>query len=418
MNNAEPVTEKYSDTYLQEILADVKTIGLVGASAKPHRDSYRVMRFLLDRGYTVFPVNPNHVGEKILGQTVYASLQDLPASVDMVDVFRNSDAALQVAQEAIAIDTKVLWMQLGVINQNAAELASNANLKVVMNRCPIIELTKLDHGIITMPEVDKNELVLKQLNDAGVLRLTLNDVARRNALSNQMLAELKTILDDCADNQKVRVIVIAANGPAFCAGHDLKEINQARENSDQGAANFTQLFEDCAEVMQAIVNNPKPVIAEVATVATAAGCQLVASCDLAVASESARFATPGVNIGLFCSTPMVALSRNVSNKHAMEMLLTGDMLSAPRAEAIGLINRVVEDQQLSAETMAMAEKIAAKSSMTLAVGKRAFYTQAEMNLADAYRYASEVMVNNLLKSDAKEGISAFIEKRAPNWMDE
>ncbi len=268
-----------------------------------------------------------------------------------------------------------------------------------------------------MTEANNEPLIHSELNDSGVLRLTLNDVARRNALSDAMLEQLQSTLDESAQDEKVRVIVLAANGPAFCAGHHLKEIKAARSNDDQGNESFTQLFDSCAAVMQTIVTNPKPVIAEVATVATAAGCQLVASCDLAIAAESARFATPGVNIGLFCSTPMVALSRNVSNKHAMEMLLTGDMLNAQRAEQIGLVNRVVDDQQLTEQCMQMAEKIAGKSSMTLAVGKRAFYAQAEMKLADAYSYASEVMVNNLLKHDAKEGISAFVEKRAPEWLD-
>lgn len=268
-----------------------------------------------------------------------------------------------------------------------------------------------------MKKDSEEQLILNSLSDTGVLRLTLNDTARRNALSNKMLDKLKTALYDCEGDERVRVIVLAANGPAFCAGHDLKEIKAARADTDHGQQSFIGLFDNCAEVMQTIINHPKPVIAEVATVATAAGCQLVASCDLAIAGESARFATPGVNIGLFCSTPMVALSRNVSNKHAMEMLLTGDMLSAQRAEQIGLLNRVVKDDELTEQCLLMAEKIAAKSSMTLAVGKRAFYAQAEMGLADAYQYASKVMVNNLLKHDAEEGINAFVEKRKPLWLD-
>jgi enoyl-CoA hydratase/carnithine racemase len=215
----------------------------------------------------------------------------------------------------------------------------------------------------------------------------------------------------------VRAIVLAANGPAFCAGHDLKEITAARAGEDNGKAYFEALFATCASLMQLIVRNPKPVIAEVATVATAAGCQLVASCDLAVAADSARFATPGVNIGLFCSTPMVALSRNVASKHAMEMLLTGDMISAQKAQQIGLINQVCSAEELTEQSMAMAAKIAAKSTMTVAVGKRAFYEQAEMPLEDAYNYASKVMVDNMLKHDAEEGIGAFIEKRSPEWQD-
>ena len=260
--------------------------------------------------------------------------------------------------------------------------------------------------------------VIRELSEAGVLRLTLNDASRRNALSVSMLEELQSLVDEAAGDTSVRVIVLAANGPAFCAGHDLKEITAERAENDGGQQSFEHLFASCALVMQSIVNNPKPVIAEVATVATAAGCQLVASCDLAIASEIARFATPGVNIGLFCSTPMVALSRNVSNKHAMEMLLSGDMISAARAEQIGLINRVVAAEELTEQTMALAEKIAAKSSMTVAIGKRAFYKQGELSLADAYTYTSAVMVDNMLKQDAVEGINAFVEKRKPEWRDE
>ena len=257
-----------------------------------------------------------------------------------------------------------------------------------------------------------------ELFDSGILRLTLNDQKRRNALSEDMLARLVEVLSSAATNPQVRVIVLAAEGPAFCAGHDLKEITAARAQEDAGKDYFTRLFDTCASVMQLIVSNPKPVIAEVAGVATAAGCQLVTSCDLALAADSARFATPGVNIGLFCSTPMVALSRNVANKHAMEMLLTGDMVSASRAEEIGLINRRVAADQLTTEAMAMATKIASKSSMTLAVGKHAFYAQSEMTLSDAYNYSSQVMVDNMLKHDAEEGIGAFVQKRTPQWKDQ
>ena len=260
------------------------------------------------------------------------------------------------------------------------------------------------------------DMLLSELVE-GVLRLTLNDHKRRNALSETMLAQLAEAFSQAAFEPAVKVIVLAANGPAFCAGHDLKEITAARSADDNGQVYFQQLFETCASVMQLIVRNPKPVIAEVAGVATAAGCQLVASCDLAMASDAALFATPGVNIGLFCSTPMVALSRNVANKHAMEMLLTGDMLSAEKAQQIGLINRAVDAEALTEQTMALAAKIASKSSMTVAVGKRAFYEQAAMPLADAYDYASKVMVDNMLKHDAEEGIDAFIEKRAPDWQD-
>lgn len=251
----------------------------------------------------------------------------------------------------------------------------------------------------------------------GILRLTLNDQNRRNALSEAMLAQLSEAFSMAALDPSVRVIVLAAKGPAFCAGHDLKEITAARSGEDNGQAYFTLLFDTCASLMQLIVNNPKPVIAEVAGVATAAGCQLVASCDLAMAADAALFATPGVNIGLFCSTPMVALSRNVSNKHAMEMLLTGDIINAQKAQQIGLINQSLSAEELTGQTMAMAAKIASKSSMTVAVGKRAFYEQAKMPLDDAYTYASRVMVDNMLKRDAEEGIGAFIEKRVPDWQD-
>jgi len=262
-----------------------------------------------------------------------------------------------------------------------------------------------------------SDLLLPEVDNEGVLRLTLNDVKRRNALSEAMLEQLGAALAEASADPKVRVIILAANGPAFCAGHDLKELTAGRDAADGGQAYFTKIMTLCSGVMQAIVNSPKPVIAEVAGIATAAGCQLVASCDLAVAADTAQFSTPGVHIGLFCSTPMVALSRNVANKHAMEMLLTGDMTSAQRAAEIGLINDAVAPEALQDTTLAMARKIASKSSMTLATGKRAFYAQREMSLAEAYDYASQVMVDNMLKQDAEEGVGAFIEKRSPQWQD-
>lgn len=268
-----------------------------------------------------------------------------------------------------------------------------------------------------MSEIDNADLILQELSESGVLRLTLNDNSRRNALSEAMLKRLGDLMVSTANDPAVRVIVLAAVGPAFCAGHDLKEMTAGRQADDGGREYFTHVMKTCSGVMQSIVNNPKPVIAEVAGVATAAGCQLVASCDLAYAAETAKFGTPGVHIGLFCSTPMVALSRNVSNKHAMEMLLTGDVLSPQRAAEMGLINRVVSAEELSNFTMQTAEKMAAKSSMTLAVGKQAFYKQRTMSLEDAYDYASQVMVENMLKHDAEEGIQAFIEKRSANWQD-
>lgn len=262
-----------------------------------------------------------------------------------------------------------------------------------------------------------SDILWHVLDDDGVLRLILNDVKRRNALSEAMLAALGAAFAQAGQDPKVRVIVLAANGPAFCAGHDLKELTAGRAHADQGRAYFASVMSTCSALMQAIVTCPKPVIAEVTGVATAAGCQLVASCDLAIAADTARFSTPGVHIGLFCSTPMVALSRNVAGKHAMEMLLTGDMTPAPRAAAIGLINDAVPEASLTQVTMDMARKIAAKSSMTLATGKRAFYAQREMALSDAYDYAADVMVQNMLARDAAEGIGAFIEKRSPKWQD-
>jgi enoyl-CoA hydratase/carnithine racemase len=215
----------------------------------------------------------------------------------------------------------------------------------------------------------------------------------------------------------VRVVILAASGPAFCSGHDLKEMTKGRVAADYGKAYFTQVMSLCSRVMQEIVNCPKPVIAEVTGIATAAGCQLVASCDLAIAADTAEFSTPGVHIGLFCSTPMVALSRNLSNKHAMEMLLTGDMTSAARAAEIGLINWCVSPETLRQATTELAQKIASKSSKTITTGKRAFYAQRELSLTEAYNYASKVMVENMLTCDAEEGIGAFIEKRVPRWQD-
>ncbi len=246
---------------------------------------------------------------------------------------------------------------------------------------------------------------------AGIATLTLNRPQARNALSLGMLQALLTELERIAIDSQVHVVVLAGAGPAFCAGHDLKEIRAENFSS----AYTRNLFDECARVMLAIVNLPKPVIAQVHGIATAAGCQLVASCDLAVAADDARFATPGVNIGLFCSTPMVALSRNVGRKAAMQMLLTGDMIDAATAIRFGLINEVAPAAELASRTAALAAKIAAKSPLTLAIGKQAFYRQAELSLADAYAYTAGVMVTNLSSRDAQEGIEAFIEKRSPVW---
>ncbi len=257
------------------------------------------------------------------------------------------------------------------------------------------------------------EPLVRKYSDNGITTLTLNQPQRRNSLSMAMLQQLSEDLDTIAQDTETRVLVLAAHGNVFCAGHDLREI---RENFDDHEFQLA-LFEQCSKVMQQIVNLPKPVIARVAGVATAAGCQLVASCDLAVAADTARFATPGVNIGLFCSTPMVALSRNVSRKHAMEMLLTGEMIGAVRAEAIGLINRAVDEQILDETVYRMARTIADKSSHTLKIGKEAFYLQLELPLGEAYDFTSQVMAENLQAVDAKEGICAFLDKRKPEWND-
>ncbi|MCX7351224.1 MAG: enoyl-CoA hydratase [Alphaproteobacteria bacterium] len=252
----------------------------------------------------------------------------------------------------------------------------------------------------------------------GVLRLTLSDAATRNSLSEAMMSALTATLEGAATDKAVRVIVLAAEGPAFSSGHNLKEITAHRADADKGAAYFASLFDACAKLMLGIVNHPKPVIAEVAGLASAAGCQLVATCDLAIAAEGARFCTPGVNIGLFCSTPMVALSRNVPSKHAMEMLLTGDIFEAQDALRFGLVNRVVPAGELTATATAIATKIASKSMVTVRTGKQAFYRQRDLPLAEAYAYTARVMTENLLMRDAEEGIAAFIAKRPPNWTDE
>jgi enoyl-CoA hydratase/carnithine racemase len=247
--------------------------------------------------------------------------------------------------------------------------------------------------------------------------LTLNRPDARNSLSEGLIAELHAALDDIGGDAKVRAVVIAANGPAFSAGHDMKELTARRSDADRGRAYFAQIMNACSAMMQAVVHLPKPVVAAVQGIATAAGCQLVASCDLAVASEAASFATPGVDIGLFCSTPMVALSRNVPRKLAMEMLLTGEPIPPEQARDIGLINRVVTAGTERDAAIALAQKVALKSAYTVKLGKAAFYRQAEMNLADAYRYAAEVMTENMMARDAEEGIGAFIEKREPKWQD-
>ena len=254
------------------------------------------------------------------------------------------------------------------------------------------------------------ERVLLRRDADGVAWLTLNRPSARNALSLVLMQALLDELDAVAADASVKAVVIAGAGPAFCAGHDLRELRSRPEREAYRAT-----FELCSRLMTRIVRLPKPVIARVHGVATAAGCQLVASCDLAVAADTARFATPGVNIGLFCSTPMVALSRAVGRKAAMEMLLTGELIDATRAHDLGLVNRVVPEAALDAAVTQLAWQIVAKSPLTLAIGKEAYYRQAEMNLDEAYAYASEVMTRNMLARDAAEGIDAFLGKRQPAW---
>src|ERR1700754_909590 len=261
------------------------------------------------------------------------------------------------------------------------------------------------------------EPILIRESAGPIAVLTLNRPAARNSLSEGLIAELHGALKEIHDDRNVRAVVIAANGPAFSAGHDMKELTARRADDDRGRAYFAEIMTACSAMMQAIVQLPKPVIAAVQGIATAAGCQLVASCDLAVASEAASFSTPGVDIGLFCSTPMVALSRNVPRKQAMEMLLTGEPVPAAEARAIGLINHVVPAGTEREAAIALAQKVALKSAYTVKLGKEAFYRQAEMSLAEAYRYAAEVMTENMMARDAEEGIGAFIEKRAPTWWD-
>jgi enoyl-CoA hydratase/carnithine racemase len=256
-----------------------------------------------------------------------------------------------------------------------------------------------------------NEPVLLRNDEAGVAFLTLNRPQQRNALSGALLAALQDAIDAIARDGSVRVVVIAGAGPGFCAGHDLKEMR-----ANPGRKNYEALFEQCSRVMMSIVRLPKPVIARVHGIAAAAGCQLVATCDLAVAADDARFAVNGINVGLFCSTPMVALSRAVGRKAALEMLLTGDLVAAEHARAIGLVNRVVPPEKLDDEVRALARHIASKLNIAVAIGKEAFYRQAELGLDEAYAYTGEVMTRNMLARETEEGIDAFIDKRPPPWQ--
>jgi enoyl-CoA hydratase/carnithine racemase len=259
-----------------------------------------------------------------------------------------------------------------------------------------------------------SDVIIEDFKDS-ILKITLNNPSQQNTLSLQFINDLKKIIENADSNDEVKVIILSSSGKVFSAGHNLKEIKSHREDKDQGLHFFTTLINSCSDLMLKIINNSKPVIAEVKGIATAAGCQLVASCDLAYASEDSKFATPGVNIGLFCSTPMVALSRVVNNKHSMEMLLSGDFINADKAKSIGLINNYFSEDKLVNETREMAVRIANKSSLTLRIGKKAFYNQAEMKISDAYKYASEIMIKNMMSQDSEEGIEAFLEKREPNW---
>lgn len=262
------------------------------------------------------------------------------------------------------------------------------------------------------------ETLVTRTHQGHVAVLTLNQPATLNALSVAMITALTDALHELAATDTVRVVILRAEGKAFCAGHDLREMQNARTQPDQGRAWFEQLFHQCAELMQTIVSLPQPVIAEVQGIATAAGCQLVASCDLAVASSQARFGVNGVNIGLFCSTPMVALSRNIARKQAFELLTTGDFVNAERAQVLGLINRVTGADKLSEATLALAEQIAGKLGAAVRIGKRTFYEQLEMPLSAAYAHAGTAMVENMLWQDTAEGIDAFLGKRVPSWQDD
>jgi enoyl-CoA hydratase/carnithine racemase len=264
--------------------------------------------------------------------------------------------------------------------------------------------------------IEDAPLLLRE-NVGSIAVITFNRPSQRNTLSEQVIDGLHASLDEIAADNAIRALVIASQGPAFSSGHDLKQLTSHRGDPDGGRAYFAKTMNACSAMMQAIVNLPKPVIAAVQGIATAAGCQLVASCDLAIASDAARFATSGIDNGLFCSTPMVALSRNVARKHAMEMLMTGEMISAERARDIGLVNHVVPAGHERDAAIALAQKIARKSAYAIRLGKQAFYKQVGMDLADAYRLTAEVMTENMMAFDAIEGIGAFIEKRKPKWQD-
>ncbi|WP_170528518.1 enoyl-CoA hydratase [Ruegeria arenilitoris] len=259
-------------------------------------------------------------------------------------------------------------------------------------------------------------MAIMKRNDTGAIaHLKMNTPERLNALSDEMLEALQSELDTLRDDRTIRAVILSGAGKAFCAGHDLKQMTAGRQAEDSGKAYFTDLFNRCARMMMSIQSLPQPVIAQVHGIATAAGCQLVATCDLAVAAEGTRFGVNGVNIGLFCSTPMVALSRNIPRKLAFEMLTTGDFIPAERAAELGLVNRVVPEALLEHETLSLAEQLASKLGAAVKIGKQAFYQQLQMPLDQAYAYTGGVMAENMLHRDTEEGISAFIEKRSPNW---
>ncbi len=260
-----------------------------------------------------------------------------------------------------------------------------------------------------------SDQILLREDAGGIATLTLNNPDRLNALSEAMIGRLQTELDALSLDRAVRAVVLRGAGKAFCAGHDLREMQAARQAEDRGRGYFNALFAQCARMMTSVTRLPQPVIAEVHGIATAAGCQLVASCDMAVAADTARFGVNGVNIGLFCSTPMVALSRNVPAKHAFEMLTTGEFIDAAKAERIGLVNRVAPEAELSAAAQALAETVAGKLAVAVRIGKEAFHAQREMTLDAAYAYTGRAMAENMLHRDTEEGVAAFLEKRQPDW---
>ena len=259
--------------------------------------------------------------------------------------------------------------------------------------------------------------LIKTKKNNKIFNIILNDEKHQNTLSEEMINELSKVFELAESDNEIKVIILSSIGKVFCAGHNLKDLNSKRSENDNGEHYYKKLFQMCSELMISINKHSKPVIAMINGIATAAGCQLISSCDLAYSSENSQFATPGVNIGLFCSTPMVPLSRTVGKKQAMEMLLTGDLIDAKKALSIGLINNVFETEKLQENVLKIANKIASKSSATIKIGKDAFYKQKDMSLKEAYDYTSKIMTENMLHKDSEEGITAFLEKRSPNWKD-